>query len=146
MEVALALLADAANQTDTKKLNVLGVFGNINAPVLPYRHPTMTLVLKFTVDPVEADTDKTIRVVLVDPDGRELNRIEIQAHLPLAENRGVPMELVMNLGMNGVEFEKGGPHAFVVLVNGETKTRVPLSVTAPNDMLAKENHDDNALG
>ncbi len=133
MEVTLALLADAANQTDTKKLNVLGVFGNINAPVLPYRHPSMTLVLKFSVDPVEADTDKAIQVVLVDPDGREINRVEIQAHLPASENRGQPMELLANLGMNGVQFDRGGPHAFVILVNGETKTRVQLNITPPAD-------------
>ena len=145
MEVALALLADAANATETKKLNVLGIFSNINPPLLPYRHPSMTLVLKFEVDPVEADTDKTIQVVLVDPDGRELNRLEIQARLPKPENAGAPMELLLNLGMNGVFLERAGPHAFVILVNGETKKRVPLNVTAPRviaeDNRLEDNHD-----
>jgi hypothetical protein len=131
MEVALALLADAANATANNKLNVLGVFGNINPPMLPHRHPSMTLVLKFDADSVEGDTDKNIQIVLVDPDGRELNRLEIQGHVPPGRVPGAPIEMIMQVSMNGLKFERAGPHAFVVLVNGETKKRVPLNVTAP---------------
>lgn len=142
MEVSLALLADAANATETKKLNVLGIFANINPPVLPYRHPSMTLVLKFEVDSLEADTDKTIRIVCVDPDGREITNLEVQAHIPVNQNPGQSMEMVMNLGFNGIRFERAGPHAFAVLVNGETKKRVPLNVTAPRVPNPEANNDN----
>lgn len=146
MEVSLALLADAANATENHKLNVLGIFGVINPPVLPYRHPSMTLVLKFEVDPVEANTEKTIEVVLVDPDGRELNRIAIQSRLPNPPAPGVPIELAMNLGLNGVQFTRPGPHAFVILVNGETKKRVPMVVTNPVPTSAQGDDDDDDRG
>jgi len=131
MEVALALLADAANATANNKLNVLGAFTHINPPMLPYQHPAMTLVLKFDADPVEENTDKTIQVVLVDPDGRELNRLDIQSHLPAGDAPGAQIEVLLQLTLNGIRFERPGPHAYVVLVNGETKTRVPLNVVAP---------------
>ena len=131
MEVSLALLADAANSTATKKLNVLGVFGNINPPALPYRHPSMTLVLKFDVDAVEVATQKTLHIVLVDPDGREINRLEMVTTIPQPTQPGEPIEMALQVGLNGLLFERGGPHAFVVIVNGETKRRVPLSVTPP---------------
>lgn len=130
MEVTLALLADAANATANNKLNVLGVFSQLNPPVLPYQHPAMTLVLKFDADPVEGDTDKDIRVVLVDPDGRELQRMDIQSHLPESSGPGLRIEVLMQLTLNGVYFERAGPHAFVVLVGGETRARVPLTVAA----------------
>jgi hypothetical protein len=129
MEVTLALLADAANSTANNKLNVLGVFSNINPPIIPYTHPTMTLVVKFEADPVEANTKKTIQVVLLEPDGRELHRLEIEATLPPAGDAGHILEVVMQMALNGIKFERPGPHAFVVMVNGETKRRVPLNVS-----------------
>ncbi|MBE0608580.1 MAG: hypothetical protein IH609_04320 [Dehalococcoidia bacterium] len=129
MEVSLALLADAANTTATQKLNVLGVFGNINPPGLPYRHPSMTLVLKFDADPVEVGTEKSIHIVLVDPDGREINRLEMTTTIPEPREPGQPIEMALQVGLNGLRFERSGPHAFVVIVNGETKRRVPLTVT-----------------
>lgn len=144
MEVALALLADAANATATNKLNVLGVFTNINTPVLPYHHPAMTLVLKFDADPVEENTDKNIQIVLVDPDGRELNRFDIQSHLPADPTPGAPIEVLIQLTLNGVRFERSGPHAYVVLVNGETKARVPLNVVAPTPHLETGGSPDDS--
>lgn len=128
MEVALALLADASNATANNKLNVLGVFTMINAPALPHRHPAMTLVLKFDADPVEAGTTKAIQVVLLDPDGRELTKLDIQAMVPQPGQPGAVVEMLLQLGMNGLRFEQAGPHAFVVIVNGETKRRVPLNI------------------
>jgi hypothetical protein len=35
MEVTLAVLADYANVTGSGKLNVMGIFGEVNPPVLP---------------------------------------------------------------------------------------------------------------
>jgi hypothetical protein len=102
----------------------------------------MTLVVKFEVDPLEADTDKTIRIVCVDPDGREIASLDVQAHIPVNPNPGQVMEMVMNLGFNGIQFVRAGPHAFAILVNGETKKRVPLQVTPPR-MPAQEAQDDN---
>ena len=51
MEVSLAVLSDYANVTGDGKLNIMGLFGEINPPVLPFSLPTMFLALALTASP-----------------------------------------------------------------------------------------------
>ncbi len=135
MEVALALLADAANVTANGKLNVLGAFTSINVRSgFPYRHPSMTLVVQFEADRFEAGSEKQIEVVLSNPDGGELARLSAKAKLP--ETKGPePISVVIQLQFANLKFAGGGPHAFVIMVGGETKRRVGFMV---NDLTGEE--------
>ena len=141
MEVSLALLADAANITANGKLNVLGAFTNINARGgFPHTHPVMTLVIKFEADRFEAGAEKEIEVVVSDPDGGELARLNAKAKLP--ESTGPdPISAMMQLQFTSLQFAKAGPHAFVILVGGDVKQRVPFKVT---DLTRKEPTDGAA--
>src|SRR5215217_3944288 len=47
MEVKLAVLADYANVSQDGKLNIMGIFQEINAPSLPFPLPQMFLVVPF---------------------------------------------------------------------------------------------------
>ena len=129
MEVALALLADAANLTANGKLNVLGAFTNLNVrDSFPYTHPLMTLVIKFEADRFEAGSEKQIEVVVSDPDGGQLARLTAKAMLP--EHEGPePIGVMMQLQFQNLQFAKGGAHAFVILVGGDVKQRVGFTVS-----------------
>ncbi len=131
MEVTLALLADAANATETKKLNVLGIFSNINPPELPYRLPGLTLVLKFEFDRAEVTASKLLRVVCVDPEDVEIAGLDVPLQVPDSTDVGQPLELAVHLAFNGIRFTRAGRHTFVVVVDGEVKKRVTLNVAEP---------------
>lgn len=45
MDVNLALLADYANVSQDGKLNIMGIFQEVNPPVLPFALPQMYLVM-----------------------------------------------------------------------------------------------------
>ncbi len=128
MDVPLALIADAANISEEGKLNVLGVFNRITTRELPATHPQLTLVLKFVADAVEAGQTKHLEIFLSDPDGQKLLTLEADIEVPSPKDPGKPVELVMPQAIAGLTFERSGPHAFHILVNGEPKARVPADV------------------
>ncbi len=133
MEVALALLADAANATANNKLNILGAFAHIQLPRLPFRQPSLTLIIRFEADPLEANTDKEIQVLLVDPEGREVHRLDIQGHVPSTGSPGAPIEMLFQVSMNGVSFNRVGDYSFLIREGGEVKKRIPLKVGRATD-------------
>ena len=143
MEVALALLADAANLTANGKLNVLGAFTSINVVGdFPYTHPSMTLVVKFEADRFEAGSEKQIEIIIADADGGQLHRLTARATLP--EPKGSqPIIVLTQIQFNNVQFAKAGSYAFVIMVGGETKHRVPFTVI---DMTGEETTDDAPEG
>lgn len=128
MEVEQALIADGANTTADGKLNVLGAFRNIRASNFPATHPTLTLILGFSADPVERGTTKSIEVKLVDADGKQLLGINGNLHVPTPTEGSRTIEWWNQFRIDGLKFEQPGDYAFVVLIGGETKKRVPLLV------------------
>ena len=127
MEVTLAFLADAANTTASQKLNVLGMFSNLGVPGFPYVHPIMTLVVKFEAGPAEAGTDQLVEIVLVEPGGQTVYSI-IPEPLHLPDDHDQPVEVLLQVSIEGVRFDRAGPHAFVVILSGEAKFRVPINI------------------
>jgi hypothetical protein len=51
MEVTVAVLADYANVSQDGKLNIMGIFQEINATSLPFVLPQMYLVMSFSAGP-----------------------------------------------------------------------------------------------
>src|SRR5215217_4763717 len=82
MEVKLAVLADYANVSQDGKLNIMGIFQEINATALPFPLPQMYLVLTFEAGPAEFGSEKQLRVVLVDSDGNERMSLKGQVKVP----------------------------------------------------------------
>src|SRR5436189_5805888 len=69
MKVTLAVLADAANQTDNGKLNILGLFQTIFTSSVPVQNPQMYLVLVLKASPGEKGSTARLKLVLIDADG-----------------------------------------------------------------------------
>jgi len=127
MEVKLALLADYANVTKEGKLNVMGVFTHINAPVFPWVHPQMQLVLQLEAGPAEWETDKQLEIKLLDQDGIQILSIGGGLKVPKGQSgRRVQMQSIMSLV--NVPFNTEGDYCFYVLIGGETKKEAPLQV------------------
>ena len=130
MQVSLAVLADCANITQDGKINVMGIFGEINPPGLPAVLPTMFLIIGFVASPAEVGTEKSLQIVLLDEDGTRRLQLQNNAVVPQPSRAGGNATLVSIIGLNNTVFERAGDYQFSILVNGEEKTTIPLRVNA----------------
>lgn len=71
MQVKYAFFCDAANVDASGKLNVLGVFQNVQASQFPYTHPKMTFVAGIESRISEAGKHQ-IKIVFIDEDGKNV--------------------------------------------------------------------------
>jgi len=110
----------------------LGVFGEINPPALPFSLPTMYLVAVFYASPAEVGQQKSLRIVLLTEDGKEVLAMDLPPmEVPPAKRAGSGSELQMVFCLNGVGFDRPGNYAFHFLVGGDTKASLPLRVNEP---------------
>lgn len=126
--MTLGLLADAANTTSNRKLNILGVFSNIYVRAFPAAHPMMNVVIRFSVDPAEQGQKKKMEVRLLGPDAEQLARIEAEFAVPVLSNGEVLSDVQTVIPLANLPFLREGPHAFHVLVNGDAKGRIAFNV------------------
>ena len=130
MELTLALLADYANVSQEGKLNVLGIFNVIVASSVPSRVPVCHLVLRFTADASEKGSKKQVQFKLLDPDGKQL--MDVSGELEIQPG-GPPGPVTIDLlsPIEWLAFEQYGEHQLSVLVNGEHKRSIGVTVASP---------------
>ena len=131
MDVRLAVLADYANVSQDGKLNIMGIFEEVNPPILSFALPQMYLVVSFAAGPAEFDTVKEIKIALLDNDGSEMLTLEGQVTVPHPPRQGSRAYINQVIGLNGVTFERSGDYAFAILVGGETRETVSLHINEP---------------
>jgi hypothetical protein len=132
MEVTVAVLADYANVSQDGKLNIMGIFQEINATSLPFVLPQMYLVMSFSAGPAEFGTMRNVRVVLLHSDGQEILGLEAQMKVPRPDRPGSRAYINQTIGLAGLAFEQPGDHAFSILVGDDEKATVPLHVSDPS--------------
>ncbi len=116
---AIVLLADYANLTGNGKLNVMGVFRQINASQFPCRHLAMYLVINLQTDPIEELRGERVLIArLIDADGSVLRQIELPFKFPERSN-GVRPEANFILQINNLEFPYPGDYAWHIFVGDE---------------------------
>jgi hypothetical protein len=131
VDVNVAVLADYANVSQDGKLNIMGIFQEINPPFLPFPLPQMYLVLSFSAGPAEFDTDRNLRIALLHTDGQELLTLEAQMRVPRSKREGSRAYINEAVGLAGVVFERPGDYAFYVLIGDDEKAAVPIHVNEP---------------
>lgn len=131
MDVKFAVLCDYANLTQEGKLNILGVFDEINPPTLPVTLPLFFLVVSYTASPAESGSQKLLRAILLDAEGHQVLSVEQSVTVPVAQRAGSRINIQQVAGLAGVTFSRAGDYAASVLVNGEEKASVPLHVNPP---------------
>lgn len=119
MEVTFAVLADCANITADNKVNIMGVFGEINPASLPFSLPTLFLVMQFSASPIEIGTKKHIKVALLDSDGKRILELDADTEVPQPTRPGSKSNVVSIVGLNGIPFSKADHYQFAILVNGD---------------------------
>jgi hypothetical protein len=131
MDVTLAVLADYANISKEGKLNILGVFTEVNPPLLPWNLPQMYVVISMEAGTSEAGIEMPFRILLWDGDGKEILNIEQKVFTPPPSRPGVRATINNIIGLAGVPFNKPGEYAFYIHVAGEEKRRIAFRVNEP---------------
>jgi hypothetical protein len=131
VEVTVAVLADYANVSQDGKLNIMGIFQEINPPVLPFALPQMYLVVSFTAGPAEFGSVRNIRIPLLHSDGQEILGMEAEMRVPSARRPGSRAYINEAIGLAGITFTQAGDYAFHILIGDDEKAAVPLHVNEP---------------
>ena len=122
----LAVLADYANVTADGKLNILGIFDRISVTGIPVVHPQMHLILRLEAHPAERGRPHNVEIRLHDPDGSTV--FEVKGDVMPAGPPGQTVATNQILTLNNLQLSKEGGYNFVVLVNNDLKSEVPLEV------------------
>lgn len=135
MDVTLAVACDYANVSEDGKLNILGVFQEINPTGFPAGVAQMYLVVSFEAGVAEFGTQKDIRIALLEADGSEVMSMEgpMPVHQPTRPGSSAYINQILNL--QGLAFPGPGDYAFHIVVGGETKRTVPIRVNEPMQQL-----------
>ncbi len=126
MDIAFALLADAANISREGKLNILGAFDRIYGSKFPLTWPRMVLVTRFEASAAEYGSEKSLEIVTLDADGKRLGSASGKMKIGTGQSgRQIKINHVLPMGMT---FPTPGQYSIEILVNGEPKATVPLEV------------------
>ncbi|HEY0673990.1 MAG TPA: hypothetical protein VGD27_17065 [Longimicrobiales bacterium] len=126
MQVKLALLADYANVTAEGKLNILGIFDRINLVQVPAVHPQMHLILRIEAQPAERERPHRIEIRLHDPEGATI--FEVNGEIVPHGEGSQPISTNQILTLNNLQLQKIGAYNFVVFINNDLKSELPLYV------------------
>lgn len=70
MKLELLLAADYASVSLGGKLNVMGMFREVQAQVVPARHPQMYIVVGMAASPAEFGTEHDLKIQIIDDDAQ----------------------------------------------------------------------------
>ncbi|GBD99094.1 hypothetical protein BMS3Abin07_01126 [bacterium BMS3Abin07] len=128
INITLALMADYANVTREGKLNIMGIFENIHVQTFPATHPQMQLVMSLVADRRDCNKEHKLEIELLDADGNKVFSIGGQMRIPTPP-AGQQARMNHIIQLNNLAFNKHGDHEFKIIVNGEVRKSVPLTVT-----------------
>jgi hypothetical protein len=127
MKSLLFLVADYANVTGDGKLNVMGIFNDINATNFPARHSSMHLVAKLGAELGEYGQTRNFTVKLLDEDANQILDISGQLEIPNGE-KGRKPEVNIILELKDIVFPKAGIYQFVLMIDKDHKNELTLYV------------------
>jgi hypothetical protein len=128
VEAKLAVLADYAGVSKDNRLNILGIFEDINVRAFPATLPHLYVVLSSEADPTEHGKKLPIRVALLDEDNDDNEILALEGLAEVAEPRHLSERVTVNqiVGLNFVQFEHPGNYRFSFSVEGREIASVPL--------------------
>lgn len=130
----LAVAADYANVSNDGKLNIMGIFQEINPVGFPAAVPQMYLVISWDAGPAEFGSHKKVGITYMGPDPSQKVDLDTKIVVPEAACPGERAVFHQILDIKGLPIMGPGPHAIYVLSAGEEKARVPLYVREPSVM------------
>ena len=133
METKLAVLADFASITREGKLNILGIFDEINPPKLPAQLPIFYVVISYEAGPAEFETEKSTQIAMTDADGNVMVRLEQKITVPRASRPGTRSTMNQISGIVGLPFPRAGDYQFAILIDGREDKTVRLRINEPRE-------------
>ena len=122
----MTALADTAAVGAGDKLSVHGVFDTIFAETFPAVHEKMVVVVRLLFDPGDADTERLVRIRLVDSRGRRLFEQQTRAQIGRIPPGDAP---ATNLIYQLTNTTFHGPGRYGVLIDaGRSHVRIPFRV------------------
>ena len=125
MQLLVLEACDYANMTRDGKLNVMGIFREINARSFPARHASMYVVVKMRAELGETSEPRSMVVQLRDADARQLAAVRGRFRFPKASGGRRP-EFNAVLAFNNLVFPQQGVYEFVVVVDDDPKGQLPI--------------------
>jgi hypothetical protein len=122
MDVEVLALCDAATE-HAGKLNIIGVFDQINATATPIATPPCCVAARIRFMSLEAG-NKSVRVAIVDADGRDvLPAINVAIQVPPNAPSATAQILVQ---MQQLALPHFGEYAVALAVDGRVEKSIPL--------------------
>src|SRR5919197_3763966 len=132
-EIDFAFLADAAETSPGQKFHVLGCgITRIGGRSFPLRHPHLALVVALTVTSPETEREHELRIVLLDPDGREVTGAT-GSLVARGHGDGRDAVLTFSIDLWNLTSPSPGDYSFRLLVNGSERKRLPLLLVGPSE-------------
>ena len=123
LNIEFAFFCDSANIAMGNKLNVMGVFKNINTAKFPCTHPHMFLVVSIDGHRSEVGQHQ-LKINFVDEDGKNIIS-PFEGQFEIAENN---LSNSFLLEFNGVEFPNSGIYAADITIDNQHKKTVTLAL------------------
>jgi hypothetical protein len=128
MELTFLHVAEYANSTENKKLNVMGIFSNISAMQFPATHPEMYLVAQLSAKAHEYGRAFKLGIKLINEDAtQEIISFQADSVVPKGE-KGLPVNMNLTLRLVNTVFPAPGTYEFSVLVDGDVKGTVAIDL------------------
>lgn len=128
MEVISALLLEEVKKHPNGKVDLLGLFEDIHTDVLPVRADPFALFLDLEIGDEDRGKEHTLELRLLDGEARPLLlALEIRFALPAAQT-AARSSGQLDLDLSHVTFPRHGVYFLEVVLDGQAKRRVYLSV------------------
>ena len=131
MDVKLSVLADFASISREGKLNIMGIFDEINAQQLPLALPIFYVVVSYSTRATEFESDKNVEIALQTEDGNILVRLQQPIHVARPQRPGTRGTVNQVHALVGLPFQTPGSYEFVISVDGRPEGSIPLRVNGP---------------
>ena len=125
MELILSLACDDAHPRPDGKLDIRGVFNELNAPGFPAAQDRMTVVFVMQW-PRDVQGSVPFRADLVDDDGQKMLTIQGHTEVHAAPAAGAPATTRLVMPLERVVFPHPGRYRFVLSARGERVEGIPL--------------------
>jgi hypothetical protein len=132
MEVTMAVAADDVEidrSPQGNKINILGVLDEIACGAVPCSVSQITILIGFSADAAEFETQKLVTVQAVDPDGEIRGVSKREYTVPSSPHEAGRVFFHAIFPFAPVHFSQLGPHVFRVWVVEDHVVDVPVYVS-----------------
>jgi hypothetical protein len=139
MKTLLFLTADYANLTVDNKVNILGIFNQINASNFPTLIPQFTLVVKVGLEPGEERKNRKFSVYLVGPDSNKEKIKLVENIFSFPEpNYNLDPEHAIIIGLQGMVFTSPGTYQFLLHVDDRYLSSLSLYLCGSSSQIEED--------